>query len=465
MADGTVGDSNQAGHAPEPSLAQRSATVLLGQAWRGFRSWRRSRPFWAGVLLIGAGLELLLIPLPMHSMGLILHIGTGGVLGILIGAILVACALLLWFNPAQRIFYSIVAVLLAIAALVASNLGGFLIGTLLGIVGGSMGFAWTPGRGGRATIADPDVPGPDGGTEDPDADVAAEDGAKPLPPAGEGRPTGLGGPRSGSGIVLSGVPVIPIIGGILALLNLGTGGTGSHSGAGASSTPTPTASSCPSPGASPTPSPTPSPIISVKISLGTGATPCPSSSATPGPNPSPTPSPGVSPRPGHGPSPKPSKSPGHGAKAGPAKRAGSSPGVNVASSPSSLTASSAVITGFAYDGLATVHTAKGPVKMMQFTMSSLSLTGVELTVSQGGTELTTDAPQLDLNGKVVLYATKLSGDLLGVPITITPQTPIATILQAIAPLTKSVPVPMTNVVTDQPYTSANSMSVSGLQIS
>jgi hypothetical protein len=461
MADGTVGDSNPAGHAPESSLARRSATVLLGQAWRGFRSWRRSRPFWAGVLLIAAGVELLLIPLPMHSMGLILHIGTGGVLGILIGAILVACALLLWFNPAQRIFYSIVAVLLAISALVASNLGGFLIGTLLGMVGGSMGFAWTPGRGGRATVADPDVPGPDGGTEDADADVATQDGAKPLPPAGEGRPAGLGGSRGGSGIVLSGVPVIPVIGGILALLNLGAGGTGSHSGA--SSTPTPAASSCPSPG--PSPSPTPSPIISVTISLGTGARPCPSSSATPGPSPNPTPSPGVSPRPGHSPSPKPSKSPGHGAKAGPAKRAGTSPGVNVASSPSSLTASSAVITGFAYDGLATVHTAKGPVKMMQFTMSSLSLTGVALTVSQGGTELTTDAPQLDLNGKVVLYATKLSGDLLGVPITITPQTPIATILQAVAPLTKSVLVPMTNVVTDQPYTSANSMSVSGLQIS
>jgi hypothetical protein len=427
MSDGTASESNSAGQAPEAANANRTAIVLASQARRGFRTWRRSRPFWAGLLLIVAGLELLTIPLPMHSMGLILHIGTGGVLGILIGAILIACALLLWFNPAQRIFYSIVAVLLAVAALIASNLGGFLIGTLLGVVGGSMGFAWTPGRAGREAASDSES-------------------------------------RGGNGMVLSGIPVIPVLGGLLALLNLGTGGS-SPGGAGATPTPTPAASSCPSPGASPTPSPG----ISVSIGLGTNPSPCPSSSATPGPNPSPSPTPSGSGHPGHGPSPKPSpgapKSPGHGAKSGPANRAGTSPGVSIASSPSSLTAASAVITGFAYDGLATVHTARGPVKMMQFTMSSLSLSGVDLTVSQGGAVLTTHAPQLDLSGKVVLYATKLSGDLLGVPVTITPQSPLATILQVTAPLTKSVPVPMTNVVTDQPYTSANSMSVNGLQIS
>jgi hypothetical protein len=49
-------------------------------------------------------------------------------------------------NPAQHTFYSIVAVVLAITALIASNLGGFFIGTLLGVIGGSLGFAWTPGQ-------------------------------------------------------------------------------------------------------------------------------------------------------------------------------------------------------------------------------------------------------------------------------------------------------------------------------
>jgi len=455
MTDGTVSNC-PADSAPEPSLAGRSAIVLLGRLWRGFRSWRRNRPFGAGVLLIAAGVELLMIPLPMHSMGLILHIGTGGVLGILIGAILVACAFLLWFNPAQRIFYSIVAILLAVAALIASNLGGFLIGTLLGIVGGSLGFAWAPVRGDGGTVRDSGAAGPGSG--------------------------GTGG-TGGSGLVLRGIAVTPILG-LLGLLHLGTGGSGPPAGASPTSTPTPTVS-CPSPAPSPsaTPTPAPTPIISVSIGIGIGlgknASPCPSSSPTPEPSPStspspsvsgsPTPGPSVSGHPGHSPSPKPSPGrpgrPGHPARPGAPKRAGAAPGVNVASSPASLTAASAVITGFSYDGLATVRTAKGPVKMMQFTMSSLSLTGVELKISQGGATLSTRAPQLDLSGKVVLYATRLSGDLLGVPVAITPQSPLATILRAIAPLTKAVPVPMTNVVTDQPYTSASSMSVSGLQIS
>ncbi len=102
---------------------------------------------------------------------------------------------------------------------------------------------------------------------------------------------------------------------------------------------------------------------------------------------------------------------------------------------------------------------------MQFSMTSLSLTSINLTTSQNGTAITTRAPSLALSGDVVLYASKLSGDLLGVPITITPDSPIAAILRLTAPLTAAVPVPMTNVVTDQPFTSADGMSVSGLSIS
>jgi hypothetical protein len=151
-ADGDRPDLDADGREPatgpdEPAgrrEAKPPAATPLGAAWRSAADWRRSRPFWGGVFLVAAGAELLLIPLPEHSMGLIMHVGTGGVLGILIGALLIACAFLLWFQPQHRIFYSIVAVLLAIAALVASNLGGFIAGTVLGVLGGSLGFAWTP---------------------------------------------------------------------------------------------------------------------------------------------------------------------------------------------------------------------------------------------------------------------------------------------------------------------------------
>ncbi|MHB1597179.1 MAG: DUF6114 domain-containing protein, partial [Streptosporangiaceae bacterium] len=136
----------------EPTDRPAPAGGRLGRARRSWRDWRRGRPFWGGLLLALAGVELLTIPLPLSALGTIIHIGIGGTLGILIGAILIACGLLLWFHPVQRIFYAIVGILLALSALIATNLGGFLIGTLLGVVGGSLAFGWAPGtppRGSR----------------------------------------------------------------------------------------------------------------------------------------------------------------------------------------------------------------------------------------------------------------------------------------------------------------------------
>jgi len=120
----------------------------IGSRWAAFRGWRRTRPFWGGFLLLLAGIELLLIPLSgifIHgAVRLVVYIGIGGVFGVLLGALLIACGLLLWLNPAHRTFYAIAGVLLAVLSFIASNLGGFFIGMLLGIIGGSMGFGWTP---------------------------------------------------------------------------------------------------------------------------------------------------------------------------------------------------------------------------------------------------------------------------------------------------------------------------------
>ena len=102
--------------------------------------------------------------------------------------------------------------------------------------------------------------------------------------------------------------------------------------------------------------------------------------------------------------------------------------------------------------------------MMQFSMDTISLGGMRL-VAGRGTLLTTQAPAVTLTGHVTLYTTRLAGKLLGVPITLTPGSPLTTILQAIAPLTKAVPVPMTDVAVSQPYTTAAAMSISGLRIS
>jgi hypothetical protein len=65
----------------------------------------------------------------------------------------------------------------------------------------------------------------------------------------------------------------------------------------------------------------------------------------------------------------------------------------------------------------------------------------------------------------VLYATKLSGTLLGIPITLTPGNVVSTLLQVLNTLTPLVPITMTNVTADQPVVLANSVSITGLGVS
>jgi hypothetical protein len=93
--------------------------------------------------------------------------------------------------------------------------------------------------------------------------------------------------------------------------------------------------------------------------------------------------------------------------------------------------------------------------MMKFTLQSVTLTGrPTLTIHQNGSIATTSTTLLSFTGNVVLYATKLSGDLLGVPITLTPSSPLSLVLHLLSPLTQGLTVTMTNVVTNQPVTTA-----------
>ena len=113
-----------------------------------WQAWRRSRPFWGGLLLLLAGLELVLLPLSgvlVHGgLKLVIYIGIGGVFGVLIGALLIAVGTALLVDPVHRSFYGIAGIVLGIASFPASNLGGFFIGMLLAIIGGALGYAWSP---------------------------------------------------------------------------------------------------------------------------------------------------------------------------------------------------------------------------------------------------------------------------------------------------------------------------------
>ncbi|MFE9439879.1 DUF6114 domain-containing protein [Streptomyces sp. NPDC006602] len=107
-----------------------------------FRRWRAARPFWGGLLLTLGGAEILLTE--KASLKVILHSGAQALAGYLLPTLMLVLGLLILFNPVQRLFYSITGVLLSLGTWVTSNLGGFFIGILLGVVGSCLAFGWLP---------------------------------------------------------------------------------------------------------------------------------------------------------------------------------------------------------------------------------------------------------------------------------------------------------------------------------
>jgi hypothetical protein len=122
----------------------------------------------------------------------------------------------------------------------------------------------------------------------------------------------------------------------------------------------------------------------------------------------------------------------------------------VAAATSVLTAGSANIAGFHYVGNVDMPVAGGTETMMKFTADSIDLSGnVTVTVTQDGTTVTTVSATQDFSDGVTLYATRLSGSLLGVPLTFTPSTISAVLLTVSNLATGLVPITMTGVTTNQ----------------
>ncbi|MFC8553388.1 DUF6114 domain-containing protein [Streptomyces sp. NPDC057273] len=110
--------------------------------WRAFGRWRHRRPFGPGVMIMLGGGEILLTQ--QASISVVLAAGADSLVGYVLPVIMIVCGALIVLNPRQRLFYSIVAVLASLATWVTSNLGGFFIGLLLGLVGSSLAFGWLP---------------------------------------------------------------------------------------------------------------------------------------------------------------------------------------------------------------------------------------------------------------------------------------------------------------------------------
>jgi hypothetical protein len=94
--------------------------------------------------MILAGTELLVVMWPDPPIRLADGAALGGQVQQLLATGLVLCGVLTWVHPVRRTGFSIAAVLLALCALLTSDIGGFLGGTLLAAVGASLAFAWVP---------------------------------------------------------------------------------------------------------------------------------------------------------------------------------------------------------------------------------------------------------------------------------------------------------------------------------
>ncbi|MFI2206288.1 DUF6114 domain-containing protein [Streptomyces sp. NPDC020192] len=107
-----------------------------------FHGWRARRPFWGGLLLALGGGWILLTE--KASLKVVMHVGMQGLAGYLLPTVMVILGLLILFNPSQRLFYSIIGILVSLGTWLTSNLGGFFIGLLLGATGSCLAFGWLP---------------------------------------------------------------------------------------------------------------------------------------------------------------------------------------------------------------------------------------------------------------------------------------------------------------------------------
>jgi hypothetical protein len=114
-----------------------------------FTRWVYGRPFFGGLWLTLGGAWILLTM--KASVKVVLHVGMQGVAGYLLPTLMVLLGLLILFSPDQRLFYSITGVLVSMGTWVTSNLGGFMVGLLLGVVGSVLTFGWLPDQDARAS--------------------------------------------------------------------------------------------------------------------------------------------------------------------------------------------------------------------------------------------------------------------------------------------------------------------------
>ncbi|MFI9361249.1 DUF6114 domain-containing protein [Kitasatospora sp. NPDC053057] len=118
----------------------------IGWLWRHFREFRRTRPFWGGLLAMIAGVPILYFPYAHLTFGglTIAMSTTAGAGSLIIGVLMIILGLTAWFQPAVRVFAGIATILLTLVSIPVSNLAGFGLALLPGLIGGGLMVSWAP---------------------------------------------------------------------------------------------------------------------------------------------------------------------------------------------------------------------------------------------------------------------------------------------------------------------------------
>lgn len=117
-------------------------TETFRKAWQAFSRFRKTRPFWGAIILAWGG--WFVMKPALGSFVTMTSLGSGGAVVYILGGGMMAAALVSLFVPAQRHFPALMAAIFSVASLPMANLGGWLIGMVLGILGSGLVFAWTP---------------------------------------------------------------------------------------------------------------------------------------------------------------------------------------------------------------------------------------------------------------------------------------------------------------------------------
>ncbi|MEV7026421.1 DUF6114 domain-containing protein [Kitasatospora sp. NPDC093558] len=142
---------------------------------RVFRTFRRTRPYYGGLLAMIAGVPIMYFPYAKLSLGgmSVTMATTAGAGSLIIGVLLLVLGLTAWFQPAVRFFAGVATTLLTLVSIPVSNLGGFGLAILPGLIGGGLMMAWAP-------LPEPDAAeaGKAESTAKPESAAKAESAAK-----------------------------------------------------------------------------------------------------------------------------------------------------------------------------------------------------------------------------------------------------------------------------------------------